>query len=362
MLCLLQLLCYNGHWTLLSRGVTPVGFKSIQLNIMRATVQKKLREIRENPRQGVSGLLELAALLSSGHAHDDFLGEARAQLADEESAYYQLVTGLAQQVDIDQLTTFGMNLGYHSLNTGRKMIQKTGAGYHVPWCLFVSGGDAEASLSPALLSRLFDEGQALGIRSYLIDLEPSYPDLGGLLSAMKGAKDCAFVLFLAPEMVTPQTLARLAAVPNLLLLLDLDEEETLSDAAGLLRGRACLCGGFVRYETLEESAPDALAAAADLSLPILMLLDTNPQRPLTGNDATAYLDALRKKLPGPVFPIDLFPDAARIDAGISGAACLAALGPDGRLALRAAEGGYRVTDCSVHEKSLQDCLRHAAAE
>ncbi len=334
-----------------------MNLKSLQLSLMQAALQRKLRAIRANPQQEIPTLLDLREFFPSERSHDAQLAAVKRQLADENSAYYRLVARLIREVSEEHLSSFLLNFAYQSFNSGKKEIRsiQKREKIHVPWCLFVDVGSQSQHLTPSQLSQLFSAAQPLGLRCFLLDAAPSYPAFPALLRALQAADSCAFLLFLPPELVDAKSILQLAKTQNLLTLLDLDAAEgaALPSAIERLRRNRRLYGGFSRCGEVEASLPEAMRRAAAWDLPLLILRDANLGQLSLDEHRRARLDQLRQSLSAPLLPIDLYQDAAAADREVSGAAALGFVLSDGRFAFCDERRGYRVTEQSPLTQPLR---------
>lgn len=337
---------------------------AITAMMIRSAVKKGLKDIKDAPGRGIRNLVELGEMFSSGHFQKDFFQIVLDRLQDENSAYYAIVERVVQRTDAEILTTFGIDLGYNALAHGASAIRELEAreGYSVPWCLFVDLG-GQVVLPPADLDSLVRQGRELGIYSYMVDMRGGYPQLHELMSVMGKAKDCAFVLFLPPEMADEMFFDELGQANNVAPMLDMDgeDEAALDRAAGKLLAMGRLCGGFCSRPQLavQQVTPELLRQAEALELPFFVVERQKKHHPPKADDVHNRFVMLRENLDAPVVPIDLYGDVAHADRVISGEACLVTVRGDGRLELTRVDSPSEDSGCNIHNMTLEEALRRA---
>lgn len=331
--------------------------------VVRTAVKKGIEDVKENSGKSVRNLVDIAEKLGGDVLKDAFFKEALTQLKSENSAYFRLVKRVADKADTEYLTEFGVNMGYNVFSHGVKTIQKTqqAKGFQVPWCLLIELQDATAHLAPKDVAKAMQQGIELGIYCYIVQVPKQYPQLEQLMQTLAAEKDCAVLLLVDAEVVTPQFAKGLLGAKSIGAVLNLDTQnsQTLKQAADNLLNSGCIAGGFCKRPNLAASEvnPALLAQADALGLAACVVWRKNGQQPCLEDDVYAQVIALRETLSVPVFPMDLYADIVLADRVVSPQGCLATLKPNGTLALTNAETGGHNDRFSLHTTTLEHALR-----
>lgn len=163
--------------------------------ILRSAARKVIRDLRKSPKQSTKALLDLAARFSGGQSQQKLLKMAQKMLTDETSAYHTLLQNIATQVEEERLLTFGMNLCYNGCIVGAKQLRQTEAaeGFHIPWTLHLHLHKEGFSKRRARYHSLIDEGEQLGIFTWMLFSHEAAEECFRLASAHPNS---AFILFL----------------------------------------------------------------------------------------------------------------------------------------------------------------------
>lgn len=333
---------------------------SVRSTMIRMAVSKGIRDIRENAGRGVRNLAEMGKMFVKGQNLSEFFDRVVDVLQNEHNAYYKLVENIANTMGEDTLATFGINLGYNSLSSGAATIRKKEEelGFNIPWCVALDMG-AGGPGALAGLDRIVGEGRALGVFTYPLVLQSGYAGFEELARFMTGRRDCAFILFTPPDVVTPEMCARVLRAQNAAVLLNIGKPGAEA-AAGLLAHSGCVRGGFQLLEGLapEKVGEEMLAPCRALDLPIFVCL-RGPDEVAPRGDATYRAIArLRENLAVPVLPLDWYQDIAYADRVVSIDGCFARVEADGTLVATDAETG-RAVRRDLKTMSLEEALRQA---
>lgn len=334
----------------------------IKTMMIRAAVKKGINDAIESPRRGIRNLVELGETLAGGPFQREFLHSVLAQLKDESSAYFHIVTEITRRVSPEALTDFGISLGYNSLSHGASIIRNIEAseGFNVPWCLLIDPSN-RGELPPSDISRIIRQGKQLGIYCYLIHIDSSYGYREKLLQMLSSEKQCAFVLFCDHNIVDSAFCRALPRIRNAAVLLKLGDYDTVHEAADRLLATGNLCGAFCSDAGSEDfGAPSKILERAEaLGLPITVFIRTKKHRLSGTNGVYRQFVYIREHLEVPVLPIDLYDDIAHADAIISSEACIVSIWGDGTMALKRADTEGETCSFSIHETSLREALSRA---
>lgn len=329
--------------------------------MIRSAVEKGVKDIQNNPGRGIRNLVDLGGMFAGGRFQKAFFHTAIDELQNENSMYYRLVERVVQGTDPAVLTGFGMNLGYNSWTQGAQTIREIEEreGFNIPWGLLLEM-ESGRYLEPDVTRELIRQGKELGIYTYLFSIEGAYPYWEKLMDLLGAEKDCAFLLFTPPGVITKPFVEKLLAAQTIWVNIDLDGESPaqVEGAAALLVQARCLCGGFSRQADWGGDADSLLSRAEALGLPFLLLSGAKKRRP-DGPNGEDRLAALRENLPLPVFPIELYRDMAQIDQNISTEACLTAVLGDGSVRTMGGDAMEARTGYNIGEEPLREILRKA---
>ncbi|MDO5423860.1 MAG: hypothetical protein Q4F41_09055 [Eubacteriales bacterium] len=309
----------------------PALRKNTNQILIETTVRKYLREISASPERGIRNLIDLALNFSNGRFQRNFLETAQAMLRNRKSAYYDLLKNVIAEIDHDTIVTFGMNIGYKSCTQGARRIRsieekKT---FNIPWSLtFTVTPDSWHTKKDRYFSAV-NQGKDLGIYTYLFRLTEEIPTFSALLSQNK---DCAFILFVRPEQITPDWLTELAPLHN--CMISVEGRSGFEAACDLLRKQKFLYAVHRKYlpEEKEAICDGAWIRAALPSHPAFLFVYPDRSVPLEmQKEVSQTVFDIRKQQTYPLFPMDLVYDNLLIDKIISDDSCLAAFDPEGML-------------------------------
>ena len=295
--------------------------------MIRAYVNKVIREIQDDPARGFQSLIELGNKLGDRQTKRAFLDRAAKELNNKNSVYYKLLEKTFCRADAKLIAEFGINLGYHSMTDGIQELRENAnkKGCKFPWTIFfdMSWGSYPSCEN---ISGIIRQGKELGIYCYMFHIDRKYTDIQSLFEIFQRHADCAIILFLYPNMVSRQLAARIVGLKNTFVFLKLDNEDKLKEkeAVNLLLNNRCLCGGFSRYSSQSKISgyETFLRMADNLGLPFLCMMSNEKYRPPGIYGMKKLVDNSRAELKIPVFPIDLWEDIADIGRSAGTGACL----------------------------------------
>lgn len=288
-------------------------------------VEFSLPEIRSDPKRSTRKLVDMGVHFAKGHYQQQFFGLAQATLKDEASPYYTWVRNMVERIDPHTLKTFGINLGWESWTTGVNRIRAIESRQHfyVPWSItFYLGEQSGLAGIPAYRS-IAREGKALGISTYIFIAPDENVDLSALLEVALQEPTSAFVFFVRPQAITPQSASRLAGCKNVAISLD-SQTGGWEQSAKLLADQSCLygihhvysCAADVQHivsgEWLRETQLHAGAFAT------CMAQDSSPEQAAS---VYTYVQATRNNPEYPIMLLDYYADNLYVDQIISASPC-----------------------------------------
>ncbi|QDW74702.1 hypothetical protein FND36_12050 [Lachnospiraceae bacterium KGMB03038] len=327
---------------------------TISSSLIETFVREKVVTLKENPERASRNMVDLALHFSKDGFQKNFLKIAQRMLQDENSGYYRLIRDVFTHVASEHLVTFGMNLGYHSFTKGAKQIRQEEAdlGFHIPWSIaLLADGKIWESDSPSYRS-LFQQGQNLGIYTWLL-LSQRNPEQ--LLPLIQETKDCAFFLFCSPESITDSFLESAVSINN--LMVSVEYGAAAPHACGLLRDREMLYSLYVPYN--EEDIPDLKKGDFlwDLSelYPAFAFLLPRQVSPKLSEELYQFILETRNQLECRTVPLEAH-DWDRIDQIFSGNSLAVFFNQRGDLFSR--DGFLYPDSMNFHQAPLRQILRN----
>lgn len=340
--------------------------KDMNQILIEAAIHGSMRDLSRAPERTIRNLVDLALNFSNGRFQRNFLANAQTMLKNKKSAYYDLLRNAIADVDHDTLATFGLNVGYNGCTKGGKKIRaiKEEEHFAVPWLMsFMITKDSWEKHKERYFSAV-TEGQRLGTCVYLLYVRE---ELTGLSALLKKHPDCAFVLILNPELVTPPWMDEFETLHNFMVAVN--TVGSYPTACELLGNRGFLYALYRHYSIADsheilngEWAKAVLPAKASF-----LFFQPQDEVPLKlRKKVYDYITETRKRQSYPAFLMDLFRDNMLIDEIISGNTRNVTFGEDGLLwvpdvDVRTSENPASETRLCLFEKPIEEILRSALA-
>jgi len=195
---------------------------SMSRTIIETAVRKALRSIKSDPDRSLRNIVDMALEFSKGRFQQDFLTIVQTMLRNTNSAYYTLAREVITRTDEERLVTFGMNIGYNSCTFGADLIRKNEAelGHKIPWSIALQLSDEQLISYWNRYDAVIDEGEKLGIYTWLLSVQEELAPALGLVNAHP---DCAFLLFCEADALDENSLDLLMEQNNLMTVLRYEE-------------------------------------------------------------------------------------------------------------------------------------------
>lgn len=299
--------------------------------LIRTTVRKAIRDIRETPRRSARNLIDMALNFAEGRFQQEFFQMAQKMLTDESSSYYALLQNMAMHIDEERLLTFGMNIGYNSGICGARRIRQLeeSSGHKIPWMLFLEVSQASISKYEARYCTLVKEGEEMGIYTWMlyshscasacIELAAQYPDSAFILFCDHGEIDCTLI-DCASEL------------KNLMLVVPLDEDVDMT--CDLLREAELLYSLYTTYTEadLQRIRNGDLFCDMEQLNPVFSVFIPKHDCPQdVRQKAYDAIHGARMAQTHATMLWELYRDSVVVDRIISGDACYAGFDKDGVL-------------------------------
>lgn len=184
--------------------------------LVESTIRRTLKAMRESPEREARNLVDAGAQFSTGRFQTRLISHAQRMLQNAKSAYYALVKDVVTYADHDNITTFGVNLGYNSCTKGARLIRETERekGFNIPWALHLRVSQEKLASDPGLYPSILREGTSLGIYTYLLFVPG---EAQAVLPLVMEYPDCAFLLFLEGGQISSAFLEELAPLKNVMV-------------------------------------------------------------------------------------------------------------------------------------------------
>lgn len=295
--------------------------------IIKTAVENGIRYIQDNPKRGVRNLLDLGEYFAQGRFQKVFFELANEILTNENSCYYDIIEDIVKNTNHDTIANYGINIGYNSFTYGAKIIREHEKknGYNVPWVIVLNFEEiCENHITCEEFSNLITNGKKIGIYSYMILLNYNVEMLDEVLASVKNNPDCAFMIFLTPDILTDDVAAKISKAANICISVlienDPNNNDEVVDKIKLLRKYKCFYGSFAYYDDTDISnISNGVIAKKTLSIGsnFAILIRKKDLSNEALNNTYDYIYKSRTKINTPVCYLDFYGDIARIDNIIS---------------------------------------------
>ncbi len=312
--------------------------------LIRSAADKWLRDIETDPKRTVRRLIDMGRQFAKGGYQQTFFELVANMLEDEDSAYYELISRMAREVDHGIIKEFGVGLGYNSWTTGAECIRKKEKelGYNIPWNVVLEYDAAAPEHMPlSELNRVIREGRALGVYTYFVKCRSG---LAAVLSLCQNNPDCAFVLML-DEPITAAGADALFETKNAVVATS-GKSRDFSAQAELMLGRRLLYGATITYSDGDEvwmADGGWLDEFVDAGC-YFLLLEAEPGCSTETMEAvSAAVTSIRNGQRRPLFLVDMASDIRFVDRVISDEPCYFGISAAG-LAVAAVNRGKHMAE------------------
>lgn len=327
--------------------------------LIEATVRRTLNRLHESPERETRNLVDMGLNFSRGRFQKKILTTAQQMLQNTKSAYYALIKRAVSNVDQERLLTFGMNLGYDSYTKGAKTIREIEAERHfnIPWALNLVINEKKLLTEPDFYPALLEQGEALGIYTYLLSAKKVSP----LIPLLNSQPNCAFLLFLHGQQITNSLLKELEPIKNIMICVYADED--MPAACQKLREAKYLYAVYNQYvpkETKQILNGEWLEKVITCQPLFAFLLADSSCNEQTQKEIYSYILSVRDGQQYPLLFMDLKQDMLMIDQVISDDICLAGFDESGNL--RTLKGLTQEKKHNIFYNRLEDILRDVMAK
>lgn len=289
--------------------------------LIETTVRQTLKGLKKDPKRSIRNLVDMALHFSDGRFQSRFFQTARTMLEHEESAYYTLIEDAVNHIETEHLVKFGMNLGYNSCTWGAQHIRmnEKRLGFNIPWTVLFQMNDSQYSAHLPQYDRAIQEGEQLGIYSWIL---LSHSDPLELFPLIERHPDSAFFLFCRPEDITPAILDKVVPLKHLMPVVRWDDGA--NNACIMLRNAQLPYSVYYPYsqEDLQFILNGDLFCETQQLHPLFTALAAKPDCP-ENIQQLAHQAAIqvRKEQTYQTVPWELSYDTQNLDEVISDDAC-----------------------------------------
>ena len=185
--------------------------------LVTTIVKNAIHNLKKDPDRTTRNLIDMASRFADSRFQKQFYGNIQTMLANEKSAYYDLVKDTITQVNEETLLTFGMNVGYNGLYEGSKKI-RTVEEHSIPWT--VSLTITEGKLYDQH-HKTIDQGEKMGIHTWHLF---SNHGVFECLTLAQHHPDSAFVIFSGNHEISWEVLDCADELHNIALMVPYDED------------------------------------------------------------------------------------------------------------------------------------------
>ena len=336
--------------------------------IVKVAVENGIRYIEDNPKRGVRNLLDLGEYFASGRFQKVFFDLAHEILNNEDSCYYEIIEDLVKNTNLNNLSVFGINMGYNSFTYGANIIREHEKkhGYNIPWSIvFNFEESSDNNLTREEIINIINSGRNIGIYSYMIMLGKS--NIWDILFDVFGEyKDCAFTLFADQNLINEDRVKKISNAHNVCTLVSIYNFEiqdgNITEKFNILRKHKCLYGGYYYYD--DSNATDitngtASSCMVSMNLNFAAFMKKTGCSDRVAQSISEYILNTRIKINSPVLFIDFYGDHARIDKIISEDQCFLSINSDGQVCVSTIANK---TKHNIRNSSLEVILKDTMPE
>ena len=289
---------------------------SITKAMIDATVAHGIKEMAEDPHRSVRRLADLGRRFSRSGFHEFVFSIMQELLANEKSAYYDMVANLLRNSNEESLRVYGVNTGYMSWTYGAREIRKYQAEHRKALPVSIqlrydpSIQDKENALTVSDIAAIVRQGEKLGIYTYYIRQIGDLNDDYGILSVFGSFRDSAFTWMRPNGRLTAAQIQLLNDCRNVCTILPAGDTETYITAS-FLRTQKILYAIYALYNDVnrEQVFHDLVSEGALTSEAALCFL---VQEDGAKADLADLCRESRNKQELPCFLIDYYRNAASL--------------------------------------------------
>lgn len=219
--------------------------KNINELLIETTVNQAIKRIQNDPERSTRNLVDIGLHFSNGKFQQRFLELLQKMLENEQSAYYRMIPDLMANTDSKRITTFGMNVGYHSCTKGARTIREIEeiSNFNIPWCISLDIDGMTYWEHRDYYHQLISDGEALGIYTWIVY---TTDDTSQILELAEMFPDSAFLYCCSPMEINNALLDEATSLYNIMFAVLYSDG--VENACQLLRDKKFLYSVFYIYD------------------------------------------------------------------------------------------------------------------
>jgi len=219
-------------------------------------VNKTMNDIKKDPERTLRNVIDLLLSFPNGRFSNDLFQIAQKMLTNEKSAYYVLIKKIADNVNMENLKIFSLNVGYNACTFGAKKIRENIREYDckIPWILNIKAEDTLES--PENIMRIINEAKQLGI--YFFSIFGKDVISNAMRTVYEYNSDCAFVSLTNAECIHDEVISKYDNINNLLISINSDDNSSCNaEAVGILNKYKRFYAAHIHYSN--DNAAEVLS-------------------------------------------------------------------------------------------------------
>lgn len=328
--------------------------ETLARTILDTMIRKFFRDMETDPDRSIRNMIDLGINFATGRFQKEFFQILQEMLANEQSAYYELVKRVVADTDHEKLRTFGMNVGFQACTLGANRIRENEDkwNFNIPWTYHLMFG--EEGLPVEYLDKIVSGGKSLGTYVYMLSEAGKITE--DYTALLQKYPDCAFILLVKPESILGELITLLKESSNLLVLAEY-EPYRMAETADELRKHGFLYGV---YETCRPTgqetlwAHDHLEQIAALGAAFYVLMPKDAFDFEENPDRREAVCRIRSQQEYPFVMVDYTSDIQKIDRIISNDSCAVAFDGDGFV--HTDTGKWQKSPCNIRQNTLFEIL------
>lgn len=293
--------------------------QDVTRSVIRLELVRAFRGMESNPKRTLRKLADLGKVCARGSVQKEIFGIFQQCLRYKDSPYFSVMQNLVRNVSAENLTTFGMNLGYNSWTDGAKKIRakKDNEGILTSWIQILDLSQSEWTVEN--LNAFIDFWKTYGVCTYAFLPSASFSENTFLPEVFQKQNDCAFLWFLSDVDSFCIHMDDYKDVQNVMPIFKM-EALMESEIHQILSAHKKLYGVYQLYneQNIRECiSRKSLGLLSSLGTPFLFFLSED-RKSDTSSVASRFAVDTRMKQAYPFLAVDFYSDITRINEIISG--------------------------------------------
>lgn len=299
----------------------------IAIKMIRSTIDKTIRDIKDNPQRGLKNLANLANRYANHTFQKDLIKNLKPMLVSSNNPYYNIIPSLVNHVNHYTIKTFIINMAYNSFSYGGGKIKqyKKFYNYTIPWTIVFNFTKASnKTLNNKMIFSIIEQGKKIGIYTYMFFTD----DINHFSDILRQHLDCAFILYVPPIVLTKENIVEIKSFHNTfftVLYQPSMDIQAFENATKLLYDNQCLFGSYSYYsnENIEHILSNRwVDEIVTTKSPFGFLIESQNCSQANASLIHDYIDNSKANPKYPTFIIDLYEDITKVDNQLSKYPCI----------------------------------------